>query len=91
MQLTAGIKPHIAQQVEHDGRGMLARLRQGQARHGMDLQVKLRHVTGVNGVVAAVVWARGHLVDNQTAVLTAVFHHKKLDAQHPDIVDMMRY
>ena len=78
--------PQVTQQVEHDGRAVLARLQQGQAGQGAHLQVKLREVTGVQGVVAAVVRTRRHFVDDERAVL----QHKKLHAQHAHVMQAVR-
>ena len=61
---------------------MLAGGVQGQAGQGAHLELELRDIAGVQCVVAAVVWAGGHFVDDQAAVL----EHKKFNAQHPDIV-----
>jgi predicted ATP-dependent protease len=75
-------KPQVAQQVEHDGGAVLARLRERQAGHGAHLQLELRDVAGVLAVVAAVVRARGDLVDHQAAVL----QHEELHAQHAHVM-----
>ena len=80
-------KPQVAQQVQHDGSAVLARLRERQAGHGAHLQLELRHIAGVLAVVAAVVRARGDLVDHQAAVL----QHEKLDAQHTHVVQAICY
>ena len=74
--------PQIAQQVEHDGRGMLAWLRERQTRQRAHLQLKLRLVASVQRVVAAVVWARCHLVDDQLAA----FEDEKLHTQHAHVM-----
>ena len=67
----AAREPQVAQQVEHDRRAVLARLRQRQAGQRAHLQLELRHVAGVHAVVAAVVRPRRHFVDHQRAVLRA--------------------
>ncbi len=90
-RLACRVKPQVAQQVEHDGGRMLARLGQRQAGHGMHLQVKLRNIAGVQRVVAAVVRARGHFIDDQGAVRAAVVDHEKLDAQDANIADVICY
>ena len=89
------VKPDIAQQVQHDGRRVLARRVQGQASHGMHLQVKLRKITGIQGVVAAVVRARRHFVDDERAAVVgvgaAVFNQKKFNTQHAHVVNVICY
>ena len=80
-------KPHIPQNIQHDGRAVLARLGQRQAAQGAHLQLKLRHIAGVDGVVAAVVRARGDLVHHQAIVV----QQEQLDAQHTDILQLICY
>ena len=84
--MTVG-KPQITQQIEHQCGTVLARLQQGQTGQGAHLQLKLRDIAGVLAIVAAIVRARGNLIDDQTAV----FEHKKLDAQHAHIVQTLRH
>ena len=85
--LAVGAEPQVAQQVEHDGRAVLARRGQRQAGQGAHLQVELRGVARVHRVVAAVVRARSHLVDDQRAVL----QHEEFDAQHAHVVQLVCY
>jgi tRNA(Arg) A34 adenosine deaminase TadA len=80
-------EPQVAQQVEHDGGAVLARLRERQAGHGAHLQLELRHVAGVLAVVAAVVRARGDFVDHQAAVL----QREELHAQHAHVLQAVCY
>ena len=84
--LAVGIEPDVAQYVEHDGGAVLARLGQGELHGGAHLQVKLAVLAGIDGVVAAVVWARCHFIDDPAAVL----QHKVLYAQHAYILQALR-
>ena len=70
---------------------MLAWFRQWQASQGVHLQIKLRHVASVHGVVAAVVRARRHFIDDQAAMFGAVIDDEKLHTQHTHVVDVMCY
>ena len=70
---------------------MLTWLGQGQTSHGVHLQVKLRGVAGIHGVVAAVVRTWRHFIDHQAAVLATVVNDEELNAQHPHISDLLRY
>ncbi len=79
----AVLEPQVAQQVQHHGGAVLARLHQGQVGHAAHLQLKLRHIQRVLAVVAAVVRARGDLVDHQLAVV----QHKEFHAQHAHVVE----
>jgi hypothetical protein len=56
---------------------------QRQARHRPHLLRELAGDAGVDGVVAAVVRTRGHLVDDQRAVR----QHEEFDAQHADVTE----
>ena len=58
------LKPHIAQNIQHDGWAVLTRLRQRQLAKRADLQLELRDIAGVYRVMAAVVRARGDFVDD---------------------------
>ena len=81
-RLACGIKPDIAQQVEQNGRAVVARRNQRQAHGGAHLQIELAVGAGIDGVVAAVVRARRHFVHDPAAVLQdEVFH-----AQHAHVV-----
>ena len=81
------LEPQVAQQVQHHGGAVLARLHQGQVGHAAHLQLELRHVQRVLAVVAAVVRARGDLVDHELAVV----QHKEFHAQHAHIVKTDSY
>ena len=68
----AAVWPDVTQQIEHDAGAVLARLGEWQAGQGAYLQVKLRHIAGVDAVVAAVVRTWRHFVDHQATHRRAV-------------------
>ncbi len=72
--------PDIAEQIDHYGRAQQLGGAKRQVRDRADVLFKLRSHAAVHAVVAGVVWAGSHLVDDQLAVMAQEeFHGNQAD------------
>ena len=76
-----GIKPYVAQNIQHHRWAMLERCAQRQPRHSAYLLLKLAGQASILCVVPRIMRTRRHLISHQRAIL----QNKKLHAQYAHI------